>query len=185
MKNKNAVSTRTQAGVQTIEFALSDATSVAETALHKALDFCASKMGLANQAEVIECLRQKQNAACGYFSYSLAEQAAEWLGTWDEDIKAVYLFDCDATPEDVCLGDKAQPTPINLIIWSRRKTSALNSLIGALDSALARSYAALGISQHKYALAAYLVDDDDVQNSIGCGAMLSSVHTHPLRVWER
>lgn len=185
MKDKVQISTRTQTGAQNINFALSDATGVAEAALQQAIDFCAAKMRLDEQPAVVERLRQGDHTAYGYFCYSLAEQAADWLGTWDEDIKAVYLFDCDATPDDVCFGDKTQPSLLHLIVWTRRKTSALGSLVEALDRALVQGCADLGLRQQKYWLDAHMVDDEEIQNSIGCGAMLSSVHTHPIRVWER
>jgi hypothetical protein len=37
----------------------------------------------------------------------------------------------------------------------------------------------------KHVLDVQVVDDEEVQNSIGCGALLHSLHTRPIRIWER
>jgi hypothetical protein len=181
---KNSVSTRTQTGPQNLEFALSDASGIAEAALRQALDFCAAKLGLVDHTAVIERLRQDDRTAYGYFYYGLAEQTADWLGSWDQDIRAVYLFDYDATADDICFGNST-PLLLHLILWTRRKTNALDALLSALDRALAQCCADAGIRRRRYLLDAHIVDDDEIHNSVGCGAMLSSVHTHPIRVWER
>ncbi len=186
MKNKTQISSITQTSTQNLEFALSDASAIANAALEQALNFCAEKMALNGRQAALEHLQASDRMAYSYFNYKLAEQAAEWLGTWDEDIKAVYIFDYDATPEDVCFGEATQPEILHLIVWTRRKTSALSSLLEALNRALAQSCSDLtGKSELMVTLDPHPVDDDDVQNSIDCAAMLSSLHTRPLRIWER
>ena len=75
---------------------------------------------------------------------------------------------------------------IHLIVWAQRKTGALNSLVAALDRALVQSYADLiGMRQLTHLLDVQVIDDADVENRVGYGAMLSSIHHRPIQVWER
>lgn len=187
IKSKSGLVTETRAGLQTPEFVLSDASGLLEAAVGEALDFCAEKMAWDGRQTVIDHLRQGDRCAYGYFHYRLAGQAAEWLGSWDDTIRAVYLYDDEAAVEDI-LSEAAQAHPpvLHLIVWTRRKTGALNSMLEALDGALLRSCAGLiGKSGLAHFLDAWIVDDAEVQNSIGCGALLSSLHTRPIQIWER
>jgi len=168
------------------QWRLPDAASTAEIALTQALDFCAHKMGLAGHQAVIDHLQQGDSTACQYCHYSIAKQVARSLGALDENVKAVYVVDYDATPEDICFGEKRQISLVHLVVWAERKTSALDSLVGALDRALVQRYADV-IGTHKLAhlLDVQVIDDDDVKNRVGYGAMLFSLHQRPIQVWER
>ena len=170
----------------THQLRLPDADSVAEIALAEALEFCAKKVGLAGRQAVVEHLRQGDSNACKYCHYSLAKQMAESIGTLDENVKAIYVADYDATPEDLCFGETAKPSPIHLIAWVERKTSALGSLVEALNRALVQRYAdMIGPSQLAYLLDIQAVDDADVKNRVGYGALLSSLRNRPIKIWER
>ena len=180
-----------QAEVMNVEFTapplrLPNAASTAEAALTKALEFCARKMKLDSHQAVVDHLRQGDRTACSYCHYSLAKQVAEYLGAFDENVKVVYICDYDATSEDLCFGEAAQTSPIHMIVWADRNTGALNSLVAALDRALVQSYAdLLGTSQLRYLLDVQVIDDADVENRIGYGALLSSIYHRPIQVWER
>ena len=177
---------QTQTVAPDLELVLSDAVGMVEGAMSQALDFCAQKMALDSREAVVSRLQRSDPGALGYVYYSLANQAAEWLGAWDESVKAVYLYDFDATAEDGCFGEADRSPLLHLIVWARRKTGALNAVLGILDRALVQAYADLtGKSELKHLLSAEVIDDDGMQNSIGCAALLRSVHTRPLRVWER
>ncbi len=153
--------------------------------MNQAMDYCAQKMALDNRQAVADYLRKNDRTAHGYVYYNLAEQAAEWLGTWDEDVKAVYIYDYDATPEDICFGEPAQSL-LHLIVWAKRKTGALSSILAALDRALVHTYGELtGKRELAHLLDVSVIDDDEVKNSMGCGALLNSLHTRPVRIWER
>lgn len=185
MDTRTQTTRKTQTAAPDLELVLSDAIGMTEGALHQALDFCVQKMALDNREAVVERLQQGNPDAVGYVYYSLANQAAEWLGAWDESVKAVYLYDLDATEDGGF--DEARRSPLlHLIVWARRKTGALSSVLGILDRALTQTYADLTAkSELQHLLSAEVIDDDGVQNSIGCAALLRSVHTRPLRVWER
>ena len=170
----------------TPQFQLPDSDSTAEIALAQALKFCAQKMGLAGPETVTEYLRRGNRNARTYCHYSIARKVAESLGALDRKLKAVYLVDYDATPEDLCFSEGMQVPLIHLIIWAERKTNALDSLVTALDRALVKRYADLiGAHQLAHLLDIHVVDDEDVKNRIGYGAMLSSLHNRPIQIWKR
>ena len=178
--------TKTDAELSTPQFRLPDADSTAEIVFSQAMEFCARKIGLPNGQAALDRLRQGDSSACQYCHYSIAKQVASSLGALDENVKSVYVVDYDATPEDLCFGEEAQTLPIHLIVWAERKTSALSSLVEALDLALVQRYMDLiGLRKLAHMLDVQVVDDADVENRVGYGAMLSSLYNRPIRVWER
>jgi hypothetical protein len=184
-----SASTRTE--VNDVKFTTSssqpsDVTSLAEAILTQALEFCATKLNLESYETAVERLQQGDNITFSYWRYGLAKKGAEYLGEWDEGIKAVYIFDFEATPEDICFAEVTPDIIIHLIVWAQRKTAALNSLIGALDRALVRIHVELlHMPQLKHLLDVQVVDDRDVENRLGFGALFSSLHHRPLPVWKR
>ena len=164
-----------------------EASVAAEDVLAQALSYCAGKMGLDGPQTVTERMRQGDGVAYGYCLYSVAKQVAEAIGALDGNVRAVYSFDCDATPEDACMGEIVQGTPlVHLLVWTQRKTAALSALSAALDRALARAYAdMLGMGRPAGLLDVQVVDDDDVGRRSGYGALLSSMYHRPVQVWQR
>jgi hypothetical protein len=165
---------------------LPDMAGTAESIFAQAVAYCAQKMGPDSSQDVVDRLKQGDGTACKYCHYSVAVQVAEFLGTWDENVKAAYTYDYDATPEDLCFGETSQTLPIHMIVWVDHKTGALNSLVTALDCALGQCYADLmSMSRVAYLLDVQVVDDTDVKSRVGYGALLSSIHNRPIRVWKR
>ena len=163
-------------------------TSVAaEDVLAQALSYCAGKMGLDGPQTVTERMRQGDGVAYGYCLYSVAKQVAEAIGSLDENVRVVYTFDCDATPQDECLGEVARGMPlVHLLVWTQRKTAALRALIAALDRALVRAYAdVLEEGRPASLLDVQVIDDDDVGRRSGYGALLGSMYHRPIQVWQR
>jgi hypothetical protein len=166
---------------------LPNVTSMAENILTEAMAFYAQKVGIDSVATAADLLRQRDRAACEYCFYGIAKQVAMSLGAMDENVKAVYLLDYDATPEDLCFGtlDRGTPT-IHLIVWTERKTAALNALIAVLDRALADACAdLLDRPQVRNLLAVQVIDDADVENRMGPGALLDAIHHQPIQIWDR
>ena len=171
---------------ETRQWSLPDAASTAAAAINGAMQFCAQKMRLEDVQAVLEHLRQRNAAACNYCQYSIAKQVGGSLGALDQNVKAVYILDYDATPEDICFADEKQGILIHLIVLVERKTSALNSLVEALNHALAQHYARLlGMEKLEHLLDVQVVDAADVEKRIGYGAMLSSLHQRPIQIWKR
>jgi hypothetical protein len=164
--------------------AMSDATTAAELALMGAVSFAADKMRL-TKAEVAIALKQNEGRVRSYFQYGLSRQIAEHLATMDEQIEAVYMYEDEATAEDAVLGDETS-IMLHLIVRARRKTNALNALVAALDRALVQGYAGLGSKPNLATmLDVQVVDDNEVKNRTGYGALLFSPHHQPFPVWER
>jgi hypothetical protein len=165
---------------------LPDAASAVENGLLRALDYCAQKMNLTSPEMALEYLRHGDAAARSYCQFSIARQVAEALGALDENVKSVWLFEYDATQDDLSLGARSQAVPIHLLAWTSRKTSALQSVVAALDRALTQQYSRLvgprGLTQ---VLDVQLVDDADVESRRGYGSLLRSLHNRPLLIWER
>ena len=154
--------------------------------LDEAMEYCAQKMRLGDAQSVIDCLRAGDGRVCGYCNYSVAKQVAELLGTLDENIKAAYIYDYDATPQDLCPGDGGRGLPIHLLVWADRKTAALKVMAETWDRALAQGYAeAIGGRSSAHVLDLQVVDNADVQKRMGYGALLSSLHYPPVQVWSR
>ena len=163
------------------------ASNSTENMISEAIAFCAQKIRVDSLEAVVDLLRQNDKAACGYCLYGIAKRLAASLGTVDEHVKAVYIFDYDATPEDLCFGTLNQGMPlVHLIVWAERKTAALSSLLAALDCALAQAYTDLvGGPEVGSLLDVQVIDDADVENRIGHGALLQSIHHRPIQIWER
>ncbi len=163
-----------------------DSDNTAEIALSQALNFCARKMGLADQQTVVEHLKRGNRDACKYFHYSVAQKVAESIGALDRKVKAIYVVDYDATPEDMCFRQGSPTALIHVIVWAERKTNALNSLIDALDRALVQHYVELiDVPTMEHLLDVQIVDDEDVKNRVGYGAMITSLYNRPIQIWER
>jgi hypothetical protein len=182
----HAVMSDVDAELSTPQLRLPDADSTAEVALDEALEYCAQKMGLAGRPAVVDHLRQGDRSACKYCQYSIAKHVAGSIGALDENVKAVYVVDYDATPQDLCFYEGPQGSQIHLIVWAERKTGALASLVGALDRALVERYNdVMGTHQLAHLLDVQVVDDADVNNRVGYGAMLSSLYQRPIQLWKR
>lgn len=173
-------------GSATRQSTLLDASTIADVAVDHAVAYCAQKMGLESQQAVVELLQRDSVVACKYCHYSIAKQVSDLLGTLDQNVEAIYALDYDATPEDLCFAGSGQMTLIHLIVRVRRKTNALNSVVQVIDQSLVRSYAGLlDKPRLEHLLDVQVIDGDDVAKRIGYGAMLSSLHSRPIQVWER
>lgn len=165
---------------------LPDADSAVEDAVARALEFAASKTAAPGRAAVLEALRRRDVTMIQYTTYGLASHLAETLGALDEMVNAVYLFDAGAAGEDEMFGEPARDLSIHLIVWVERKTKALGALVSGLDRALGSAIAALQVMPARsHLLDVQIVDTTEVQQRIGYGALLSSLHQRPLQIWRR
>ena len=163
----------------------SDVTRAAEEMLDQALQFGAVKAHQSDRDAVVSALRAGEAVVSGYFYYSLARSAGAYLGTWDHDVKAVYTFDLEATPEDACFGEARHPL-VHLIVWVERKTAALAALAATLDRALAEQVGSLrGQQERQFILDVQIVDSAEVSSRTGYGAVLASVRPNAIQVWGK
>lgn len=165
---------------------LPDVQGIAADAISQALEYCAQKLGLRDGHAALACLCEGERAAYQYCAYSLARQAAQIVGSWDEHVRSVYVIDYDATPVDLCFACEGQSWPVHVIVWTECKTHALDALTSVLDRALTRRYRGLvGCGDLEHVLDVQVIDDADVENRMGYGAMLASIHQRPIQVWSR
>ncbi len=173
-----------QVGIET--GAIREPAVAADAALAGALDYMAQKMTLLGPQSALDHLRVGDAAALGYFQYALAQRIAAYLASCDVEVRAAYMYDDEATVDDVTFGNVQPASLLHLIVWTRRKTEALYSLVDALDRALAAGYAQrVGLPKIAHLLDAQFVDDNEVQQCKGYGRLLSSVHYQPVLVWEK
>lgn len=169
----------------TVSFALPDAASAAEDAMEKALAYASAKMGLSSTRRVTEQLRQGNAIAVQYASYGLAVQIAQTVGTLDDTVETAYLFEDFATPEDLAFGTTSRMS-VNLIARVSRKTKAFESLAQALSRALAVRYGELMAADNPiHVLSIHAIDTADINGRIGLGALVTSLHNQPMKVWRR
>ena len=168
-------------------FELPSVISTAESILAEAIGFCAQKIAVSSRATVVDLLRQNDRTACEYFLYGMAKQVAVSLGAMDENVKVVHTFDYDATPQDLCFSEGTHNTRlIHLLVWTQRKTAAFDSLVAALDRALAQVYAdTIGKRGLVTLLDVQTVDDADVKQRRGYGAFHAWMHQKPIQIWKR
>ncbi len=167
---------------------LPSAESAMEGVVGRALGFGAEKMGSATFEGALAVLQQgpENSAARGYLHYSLGVQVAEALGALDENLKSVSMFEYDATTEDITLAENDQPTPIHLIVWTERRTEALQALTAGFDRALLKDYARLIDPRRRTQLLdVHFITDNDVVRRIGVAALVSSLYNPALKIWER
>ena len=175
----------TREAVGTVGILLS---SEAERMIGNALEYCNAKTAHRGPEQIREALRAENSMVHDYFRHSLACQIAEYLAQLDPCVVQIYTHnygDAEEEGEDRKCGITSN---INLIIHVRRKTAALSSIIWSLDQALLERYRQL-IAPKGERMASLLdvqmVDDREVEESIGLGAVLRSVYVRPVRVWPR
>jgi hypothetical protein len=75
---------------------------------------------------------------------------------------------------------------IHLLVWTQRKTAAFDSLVAALDRALAQAYSdTIGTRGVTTLLDVQVIDDADVKQRHGYGAFRAWVHLQPIQIWKR
>lgn len=153
-----------------------------------ALDFGASKSGHRTSEQLLDALSQADCQACAYLRYGLATQMAEYLGSMDGTVKAVYVYEPEyALPADGAAMGAASPG-VHMIAWVDRKSAALKSVVEMLGAGLAHESKSLPCPKADaqcYDLSIQLVDDDEVLGRTGLGAVLTSIYVRPIEVWRR
>jgi hypothetical protein len=165
-----------------------DASSVS-TLLGAAVERGAAKLGKSGR-EVAEALHLGDCSICEAVRYQLAMQLAEYLGSVDSTVKAVYWYEPDyATGVEEPIPDRPNLSPgINMIVWANRKSAALTSVVASLNSALSEEVRRFGCPKANalcWALEVQVVDDDQVLQRTGYGALINSIYVRPMEVWRR
>lgn len=160
--------------------------SAAGDILGFATRFCRTR--LCPDKDPIMMLKNDDPRAHDYFRYGLSLKLGEYLGSVDLTIKAVYVCNWDDTPEDAEPCPACLTTPVSLLVWTSRKTVALDAAIEELERSLTRSYRDLvapRAEKLRSLLDVHVVDDHDVTERTSYAALLQSRHNRATRVWAR
>lgn len=172
--------------MSTMEFENTAVTNMVEAAL----ECYAEKAGLKDKEQARDALLADDCSACDYVRYALSRKLGEYLGSVDDTVRAVYTFEPEhATGGDVAIPARPNLSPgINLIARVSHKSSDLSSVVASLRSALAEECRRLGCPKCNALcseLDIQIVDEDEVEESIGYGALINSLHMRPMEVWCR
>ena len=187
----NMISVKKQGKEHNIKLAASlprrlDPVSTVESVVTKALKTSANKMGLGDVKALIARMKEADSVAFDYYNYNIAKELGEVLGSWDKNIRAVYAHDYEgATPEEACFENASPFSLIHMIIWTERKTKALDALVETIDRAMVQHHRhMLGLIKLEHVLDVQVIDDEDVRNRTGYGALLKSIYQPPIQVWR-
>ncbi len=158
----------------------------AEEMVDNALRYCESKTSYRGADRVAAALRAEIPQVHDYFRHSLAASVADYLIQLDDGVIEIYNY-CYGDAEEEGEGRGCQVSDsLNLILHVVRRTAALSSIIACLDQALLEQYKRV-VDPHGEKMTSFLdiqmVDDRDVAEGIGFGAVLRSTFTRPTRVW--
>jgi hypothetical protein len=164
--------------------------AIVTSIMEEAIEFCARKTGLNDKEQILEAIHRGDCSICEYLRYGLAKELAEYLGSVDGTVKAVYFFESEyATNADGPIPDRPNLAPaINLIAWVSRKSAALSSIVASVGSALAAEHRRLACPKANgmcCALDVKVADDDEVQGRVGYGALIHSLYVRPIEIWQR
>lgn len=169
---------------------MSNDTTILTESMSEAIMFCAEKTGLQGWDQVSAARARADCHACEYLRFGLAKGVAEYLGSLDETIRAIYVFDPEAaTHADSQVPAKARLSPgISMLIWVSHKTAALTSLLASVRRATDEELWRLPCPEANAlcsSLDTIVVDDQEVNERRGYGAIVSSLFVLPTEIWNR
>ena len=164
--------------------------SMVSRMLEEALEFCAEKSGFNGKDKALKALGGGDCCVCEYLRYSLSKSVAEYLGSMDDGITAVYTHEPEyASGADTLGAGQSRAHPgLNLIVRVNRKSAALSSVVASLGAVLAEELKQLGCPNATVLcreLDVKLADEQDVQKRIGYGALIDSLYVRPIEIWHR
>ena len=165
-------------------------TTVMKRILEEALDFGGQKAGHKGVEETLGALKRGDCSICEYVRYGLAQQVAQYLGSVDRSVKAVYTYEPEyATGVEGSVPNRPSLSPaISMIAWVDHKSAALTSVVSILGSAVSEELQRLGCPKANalcHMLDVRVVDDTEVLGRTGYGALIDSVYVRPTEVWRR
>jgi len=164
--------------------------SVVARMFDEAIEFCAEKSGFNGTEKAHKAIANGDCCVCEYLRYALARQVAEYLGSVDESITAIYTYEPEyATgPDSMGPGHPRVQPAMSLIARVNRKSAALSSVAVSLSAAMAEELRRLGCP-HANALcrelAVHVAEEQEVKKRMGYGALIDSLYVRPIEVWHR
>ena len=163
-------------------------TETAETIKDNAVDAAREKMGFYHQEADLEILLKRRDFA-EYFKYALAQDAAQVIGTYDQQVQAVYLFEESGNP-DAATEEYISAIDLTLHLLTRvtSASAALEAFVASFDRALTEVLRQLPsdmVANRKSFLNVIPVTEKDIAEGRGYAVLLTSIYARPLQVWQR
>ena len=150
--------------------------------------FAEQKTRLRGREAFVQALQQGQTAAHDYLRYGLAKEIGNYLGQAEATVKDVYLYEPESVTGEVITGKTELTRGLELIVRVTGQKDLLAPVVEILDRGLTAEYKTLlgpTVSTMSGFLTVDVIDDHDVQKRVGSGALVSSLHTRPLKAWSR
>jgi len=164
--------------------------TVVEEMLRSALAFSAERAELPTAGQARGKIAGGDCTVCEYLRYGLSKEIGQYLGNIDNSVQAVYAYEPEYATGVLHL-DSAGPgidPGINLIVAVDRKNHALNSIVASLEDAVKAGVQDLLCSEANgscFALDVKVVDGEELASRRGYAALVDSVYTAPMRLWDR
>lgn len=165
--------------------------ALADKMVEIAIGECAESQFAGDKKRARQAIQLGSCEACIYMSNSLVRQISNYIGQIDKTVKAVYQYE-PVKGQEITNVDLHEPVEkhngINLIAWVDRKSAALNTLVGTLETALSKSQRDIGCvkaTKACYTLDLQMVDDKDVREKRGLGLLVESPYIQSRLVWQR
>ncbi len=169
-KRRHGARARNRARAQTataLPFDLDDAQSIASVIVRRALEWMDGSDDAPREPKL-----------------ALARYLAEYLGSYDKDVKAVYVT--DPLENDRAENDPSPHAHMQLVVLAEPKTAALEGLVRALTRALTVELRErVGWNEADARLQALVVESGDLEYLTRYAALLPSYHRHATPIWER
>jgi hypothetical protein len=159
------------------------ARAIREIALAKALR---DRRAYAGDEALLE-LDLRRPAVLASMRDGLAQGVARALASHEEQVKAVYVYDPSANPDNETGEDWPFDPVLHLLVVAAASPS-LPVFIKELDQALVESLRDVPsppFQMRESLLDVMLLTDEDVQQRKGYGALLSSVFAPAIEIWRR
>ena len=160
---------------------------VVETIIGDALEWARMKTPPIRQEQDLDILFQQHDFFCN-FKYGLADGVGRVIGEYDVNVLEIYLFEPCANPDFQSGEEMPIDGTINLILVVSSSTAGLEAFIASLDRSLTQSLKELPLpilARYDSVLNAILITKKDLELGKGHAALVTSIFTPPLKVWQR
>ncbi len=165
--------------------------ALADRMLKGAIKLCAQRLYTGETQRALLAVRRGEAEACECVRNNLIRQIAEVLGQVDKTVKSVFSYEPVAPSGKADLPEldiQECETSINLVVWVKRKSAALNKLIDSLEKDLCECQRLIGCQirdEECFSLNVILVDDREVKEQKGMGVIVISEYLRSRRIWRR
>ncbi len=160
----------------------------AETIRGNALNLARKKMLPREQDAELAKLLERPNFV-DYFKYTLAQEVAQVIATYDQRVQAVYLFEESANPDAETEEYPAfVDLTIHLLALVTSPSAALETFITTLDRTLTEvlsEFPSDAFARRTSFLNVIPITESDIEEGRGYAVLLSSIYARPLKIWQR